>query len=86
MLLPGTEVDKTHSSTCYIPILKQEFGTQKTNDKITSMFANKWLIGSHVISKYYIYFDMSRGYVGNIPRIGIGLKNPNYVRENKEKP
>lgn len=57
MLVDGTEFGSgsTYTNSCYVPIMKQEFGNQKS--LMTPMFENTWIVGTQVMNKYYTVFD-----------------------------
>ena len=79
MLVDGLEIDPSGGrNSCYIPIMKQEFtGDSKTIG--TKVYQDTWLLGTHVMNKYYTIFDESRGYT--TPRVAIALKDPNMQKE-----
>lgn len=73
MFIDGSEIYGSLKDSCILPIIKQEFiKSQKT--EMTAMYANTWLVGTHVMNKYYTIFDQSRGF--REPHFGIALKDP----------
>ena len=81
MFIEGTEIKADQKNSCFIPIVKQEFlGNQKAD--VTAMYQNTWLVGTHVMNKYYTVFDQSRGMVQ--PHFGIALKDPD-MDKNRQK-
>lgn len=77
MLVDGTEIQANMKNSCLIPIMKQEFGDQKTQMK--QAFKNTWLLGTQVMNKYYTVFDKSIGY--NEPHVLLAQKNTAFDRK-----
>ena len=76
MLVDGTEIESGSQgkNSCYIPIMKQEFGDQKSQMTVT--YQNTWIVGTQVMNKYYTVFDQRKEL--KKPNILIGLKNPDF--------
>ena len=84
MLVDGMEVNPNNGgeNECYIPIMKQEYAADSKTEG-TKLFKDTWLMGTHVMNKYYTVYDQSRGF--NKPRVGIALKNPDMQKDAEEK-
>ena len=64
MLIDGSRVspDIQPKTACYLPFFTQNFLT------------NQWILGSQIMSQYYMVFDASSGAESKKNQIGFGLK------------